>query len=76
MNIKTRKPQFVTIPIEGQEVIYRAVATRIDEWDEIGRPRTLRVVHDDETIRIQGGDQFLIVYMLEDFTKPPTKAKA
>jgi len=53
-----RKPEKVIV--DGEK--YTATVMRIDEKDQHGRPRKLTLIPDDETVHINEGNQFMIVY--------------
>lgn len=57
----TRPPR-VRIAGEWHRVAVFQVLTR----DPNGRPLTLRLLRDDETVRIKGGEEFILPYVLED----------
>lgn len=58
-----KKP--ATIRIGGQ--VYRALTMLVEEEDAAHRPRRLRVLGDDETVTLKGGEKlkFLIVYVVD-----------
>lgn len=49
---------------------YRATVLHVTGRTENGRPRECRVLHDDESIDLQGGEQFVIVYFPVEMLQP------
>ena len=56
-----KKP--ITIRIGGQ--VYRALTMLVEEEDAARRPVKLRVIGDEETVHLKGGEKFLIVYVVD-----------
>lgn len=48
---------------------YRATVLQVMSYDDHGRPRNLVLRDNDETVKIEGGEAFMIVYVLEDCLK-------
>lgn len=42
---------------------YAATVFLITGHDKLGRPRELRILYDDEVMKIEGGEHFLIAYV-------------
>lgn len=59
---RSTKPERIRIAGEW----YRATLCQITTSTGGGRPLTLRVLRDDETVELQGGERFLIVYVHGD----------
>jgi len=56
--------------------VYVASVFQILSEDALGRPKDLKMIHEEETVHLDGGEKFLVSYVLELFTKPHTPAKA
>lgn len=54
-----KKPMRIQI---GKEK-YVATVLQVKERDVQGRPLRCDVVHDDKTVKLEGGEEFIIVYM-------------
>jgi len=42
---------------------YVATVLKVNERDVQGRPLRCEIVHDDRTVKLEGGEEFIIVYM-------------
>jgi hypothetical protein len=51
------------VKIDGAK--YRAIVLQVAERDELGRPLLVRILGEQESVRIQGGEEFFIVYAEE-----------
>lgn len=49
---------------------YVPVVARVVSHDESGRPRELVLHRDDEKIELKGGEEFLMIYVLEKCLRP------
>lgn len=56
--------------------VYVAAVFQILTKDALGRPKDTRMVHEEETVHLEGGEEFMVGYVPQIFTKPSTKAKA
>ena len=56
--------------------VYVASVFQILSEDTLGRPKDLKMIHEEETVHIEGGEKFLVSYVLKVFTEPNTAAKA
>ena len=56
--------------------LWEFIVMKVESWDDLGRPRALTAVYDEESVRIQGGEHFLIVLAKSEAVKPKLKGKA
>lgn len=49
-----------TIEVRGER--FTATVLQVMTIEVDGSPRTLKLLHDDETVDVKGGEQFFIVY--------------
>lgn len=56
--------------------IYMAAVFQILSKDSLGRPKDMKMIHDEETVTLEGGEEFMVSYVLKTFTEPHTEAKA
>lgn len=56
--------------------VYVACVFQILTKDAFGRPKDTRMIHEEETVHIEGGEEFMVSYTLKVFTEPNTEAKA
>lgn len=56
--------------------VYVACVFQILSKDEFGRPKDTKMIHDEETVHLEGGEEFMVGYMLKIFTEPNQGAKA
>ena len=63
-----------TKTVRGQ--IYNASVFQILTKDALGRPKDTRMIHEEETVNLEGGEEFMVGYVLKVFTEPNTTAKA
>jgi len=57
------KPRW--IQTGGEKFI--STVLQVIEKDELGRPKTFRLLRDDETVNLEGGEQFFVVYAPHGF---------
>ncbi len=51
-----------SISVGGE--VYVATVLRIFDRDKIGRPKQCMLMHEDDVVRVDGGEEFMIVYAL------------
>ena len=56
--------------------VYHACVLQVIEEDPDGSPRVLRVLRDDETVRLEGGEKFHIVFALPGLSRRKKGASA
>lgn len=56
--------------------VYNAAVFQILSKDELGRPKNVLMVHEEESVKLEGGEEFMVGFVLEAFTKPTIKGKA
>lgn len=57
--------------------VYELVLLQVLARDELGRPTQTRMIHDDDVVDLQGGEQFITAYVPLDTvgpTRPRTRA--
>jgi hypothetical protein len=59
--------------IQLGEEIYKAIPLKITDKDDMGMARAFEPIYEDEETMINGGEEFIIVYMREDFMQKPTR---
>ncbi len=52
--------------IDGTNKVYRATVLQITERDPDGTPRAFRLLRDDESVHLQGGEAFEVVFARAD----------
>lgn len=52
---------------------YKLVVMKVEEKDEYGIPRKLTILFDNESIKIDGGEEFITGYIMEVMTKPESE---
>lgn len=57
--VKSPKPRVINLP---QGVKFYPVVLQVTETDESGAPRVFRLLRDDESVSIEGGEEFFVVY--------------
>ncbi len=67
---KSKRP--VRIVVQGEH--YVAAVLKVTERDSSG-PRTFRLLRDDETTTVEGGEEFWVVYAAEDLIVPVSRLK-
>ena len=55
---------------------YVATVVKVESKDQLGRPKNLTFLYDEESIHLEGGEAFLIVYVKADCIAPETKANS
>ena len=55
---------------------YAIVVLHVLKKDEFDRPLECRILYDEETIQIKGGEEFVTVAMPAHMTTPKTKGSA
>jgi len=68
MSAANKPSQPGAIDVAGERHV--ATVLHVIERDEQGRPTTCRILRDDESIKIEGGEQFLVVYALASSLDP------
>lgn len=61
------KPGKLTMP-NGDK--YRPTVLLITSRTPNGLPHECRIIHDDETVQLKGGEEFAVVYILEKLLEP------
>jgi len=56
--------------------VYVAAVFQILSKDAFGRPKDTKMIHDEETVNIEGGEEFMVGFVLKTFTEHRTEAKA
>lgn len=56
---KDNKPKEIFIPSAGK---YRAAVLLVNTKDEHGRPKLCTFLHEEQSIHLAGGEEFVIVY--------------
>jgi hypothetical protein len=56
--------------------VYVACMFQILSKDALGRPKDTKMLHDEESVHLEGGEEFMIGYVLKTFTEAKTAAKA
>lgn len=54
-----KRPTMIQLP---GGVKFHAVVLQVIERDETGEPRTFRLLRDHESVHIEGGEEFYVVY--------------
>jgi len=54
-----KRPTVIQLP---GGVKFHAVVLQVIERDEGGAPRTFRVLRDNESVHLEGGEEFFVVY--------------
>lgn len=57
--MKPKKPSCIQLP---NNVKFYPVVLQVVEKDEDGSPRMMRLLKDTESVKIEGGEEFWIVY--------------
>lgn len=55
---------------------YTAVVLKVRSHDSFGRPRDLETLYPEESMKVKGGEEFVIVYMPKSIAEPDQKARA
>ncbi len=63
---KDPKPTTIQLP---HGVKFHAVVLQVVEEDPDGSPRTFRLLRDDESVKLEGGEKFWVVYGPEELKK-------
>jgi hypothetical protein len=56
--------------------VYVAAVFQILSKDDLGRPKDTKMIHEEETVHLEGGEEFMVGFVLKTFTEPNTSAKA
>lgn len=60
--------------INGEQ--YVVIVLKITEEDGFGRPQKADILHDDQTVNIQGGEKFITALVKERLVERQTKGTA
>ena len=63
-----------TLKLEGER--YVCVVVQVVSKDQLGRPKGLMVIHEEETVHLTGGEEFLTVFAKADCVTPHITAKS
>lgn len=55
---------------------YVPAVFQIMSKDEFGRPKNCTMVHEEESVHLDGGEEFMVGFVKDVFAKPVSKGKA
>lgn len=55
---------------------YKPAVFQIMTKDAFGRPKNVTMVHDEESVHLDGGEEFMVGFVKDIFTDPKATAKA
>lgn len=56
--------------------VYAVTVFQILSKDEFGRPKDTKMIHSEESVHLNGGEEFMVGYVLQSFTEPQAAGKA
>lgn len=56
--------------VTADGTVYQKVLLLIETQDARGRPTLCRMIHEDDSVTLQGGEQFLVAFIPATFTNP------